>query len=229
MIVGLAFLLPVQGTQGMQIIGDNVGIISATVAKADSERGLAVRISPSAESQAQAFLPVGTRVKGYATFKNGYVKIEDPAKGGWVRLDHLQPVGGTATVSNVDRPDLCLRIRSGPATSYDKVGCAELGQKLELTGLWSQNNWAQVSQPVSGWVTATQIASDMKPASTVREMKASEEPISSTLLPEPTRPRRHHFSEPYDYRWRGPAVYGGQYPYGGVDVHINLGGKKKNK
>lgn len=227
MIVGLAFLPAGPGAYGMQFVGDNVGLISATVAKADNERGLTVRTAPSAESQAQAFVPVGTKIRGYAMFRNGYVKIEAPSKGGWVRLDHLQPVGGSATVSTVDRPDLCLRIRSGPGTSFDKVGCAELGQKLELTGLWSQTNWAQISAPVSGWVAASQIASDLRPAATVRETQAPEESISSTMLPTPERTRRHHFSEPYDYRWRGPAGYGYGYPYGGVGVHINIGGKKK--
>lgn len=226
MMLGVAFLLPVSGAFGMQILGDNIGIISAVVAAADAERGLTVRTSPLAESPAQAFLPVGTRVKGYATFKNGYVKIEDPFKGGWIRLDHLQPVGGAGTVTRVDQPELCLRIRSGPATSYDKVGCAELGRQLELTGLWSRNNWAQLSKPVSGWVTASQIASDLKPTSAVSETRVSEEPISSTLLPEATPARRQRVFVPDGYRWRGPAGYGWYYPYSGVDVHINIGGKK---
>ncbi len=223
--LGFVFLLSIGGAQGMPIIGDNVGIISATVAKGDSERGLTVRSSPSAESQPRAYLPTGTRVKGYPMFKNGYVKIEDPHRGGWIRLDSLQPIGGEATVASVDRPDLCLRIRSGPANSYDKVGCVELGQKLELTGFWSQNNWAQVSGPASGWVNAGQISSVLKPSSAGQEMRTSkEEPTPIVVREVPVRK--------YQDEWRPHRHYYGQYdPYsrwGGVGVNINIG-KGKNK
>jgi len=48
-----------------------------------------------------------------------------------------QPVGGVATVVGVDQPDNCLRIRSGPGGSYEVIGCAGMGQQLNITGVWT--------------------------------------------------------------------------------------------
>jgi hypothetical protein len=158
LVYGLAF--------GAEFFGDNVGIVSGTIAKGDSERGLTVRATPSATGAPMAWLPVGTKVHGSATFKNGYVKIEVPVKGGWVPMSFLTPEGGEGVVSRVDQPDMCLRIRSGPSTSHEKVGCAGMGQKLELTGIFSSNGWAQVAGPTAGWVTASQIESSIKPLGT---------------------------------------------------------------
>lgn len=163
LIVGFLLTVPAPPANSAQILGGNVGIISGDVEKTDSDRGLTVRSSPSSQSAPLAYLPKGTAVKGYRTFSNGYVKLQTPQDGGWVRMDSLSPVGGEGSVASVDKPELCLRIRSGPATSYDKVGCAELGQQLHLTGLWSGNNWAQVDKPVQGWVSANQIESEMAP------------------------------------------------------------------
>jgi hypothetical protein len=80
---------------------------------------------------------------------------------GWVLMENIKPTGGEATVSKIDRPDLCLRVRKGPSGRYEKVDCAEMGQKLQLTGMWSSNNWAQLEN--GGWVSAAQIQTDLAP------------------------------------------------------------------
>ena len=163
MVCAILVLLAYSPALGAQFFGDNVGIIAGKVAKGDSERGLTVRSSPSSTGAPMAWLPVGTAVHGSATFKNGFVKIEVPVIGGWVPMSFLTPEGGEAVVSRVDRPEMCLRIRSGPSTSHEKVGCAAMGQKIELTGIFSSNGWAQVAGPTDGWVTASQIESAVKP------------------------------------------------------------------
>ena len=67
----------------------------------------------------------------------------------------------TALVTGVDQPDLCLRIRSGPGTTYSKIGCVELGEILTITGEVSPNqNWARIVEPTNGWVYTHQIKSD---------------------------------------------------------------------
>lgn len=62
------------------------------------------------------------------------------------------------TVVSVDKPDQCLRIRSGPGSRYDKIGCAAMGEKLKLTGV-VQDNWAEV-EGGNGWVFAGQLRSE---------------------------------------------------------------------
>jgi hypothetical protein len=75
-----------------------------------------------------------------------------------------QPKGGVATVVGVDQPDNCLRIRSGPGNQYDVIGCANMGDKLEITGVWTSNNWAQLAD--NGWVYGPQIYTDLRPPQT---------------------------------------------------------------
>src|SRR5271157_6250989 len=72
-----------------------------------------------------------------------------------------QPKGGVATVIGVDQPDNCLRIRSGPGNSYDILGCAIMGQELNITGIWTSNDWAQLAD--NGWVYGPQIQTDLRP------------------------------------------------------------------
>jgi uncharacterized protein YraI len=69
--------------------------------------------------------------------------------------------GGVATVIAVDQPENCLRIRSGPGSSYDVIGCAAIGQQLNLTGVWTSNEWAQLAG--NGWVYGPQIQTDLRP------------------------------------------------------------------
>ncbi len=70
-----------------------------------------------------------------------------------------QSTGGVqATVTKIDRPDGCLRIRSGPSTATEKVGCASRGDNLVLSGV-VQKGWSQVEYPTKGWVFSSQVSS----------------------------------------------------------------------
>ena len=75
-----------------------------------------------------------------------------------------QPEGGNATVVGVDQPDNCLRIRSGPGTEYDVIGCANMGDELKITGVWTSNDWAQLED--NGWVYGPKISADLRPPET---------------------------------------------------------------
>jgi uncharacterized protein YgiM (DUF1202 family) len=69
--------------------GETVGPVSSRVDRADSEGGLTVRSRPSASSRAVGHLSVGTRVRGYNTFRNGWMQIEGSFAEGWVPVDDL--------------------------------------------------------------------------------------------------------------------------------------------
>ncbi len=75
-----------------------------------------------------------------------------------------QPVGGIATVIGVDQPENCLRIRSGPGNSYDVIGCANMGDQLQITGVWTSNDWAQLAD--NSWVYGPQVQTDLRPPRT---------------------------------------------------------------
>lgn len=218
--------------------GETIGPVSARVDRADSDRGLTVRSRPSPSSRAVGHLSVGKRIRGHNTFSNGWMQIEGPFAQGWVPMDYLEPVGGRAVVTGVDQPDRCLRIRTGPGTSYNQVGCTEMGEMLHLTGVWSDNNWAEVQEPVSGWVYAPQIRSDLKPDSASTSGLAGRPP--PRRFPEyrydgNERPRR--YSYPYrgrrpGYRRYPPNRYrGGPPPYrSGVSINagpvgVSVGGR----
>ena len=86
------------------------------------------------------------------------------AQGGPTGGQVPQPVGGIATVAGVDQPDNCLRIRSGPGNSYDVIGCANMGEQLKITGVWTSNDWAQLAD--NSWVYGPQIQTDLRPPRT---------------------------------------------------------------
>jgi hypothetical protein len=75
-----------------------------------------------------------------------------------------QPKGGIATVVGVDQPENCLRIRSGPGSYYDVIECANMGDQLNITGVWTSNDWAQLAD--NGWVYGPQIQTDLRPPQT---------------------------------------------------------------
>jgi hypothetical protein len=72
-----------------------------------------------------------------------------------------QLVGGVGTVVGVDQPENCLKVRSGPGSSYDVIGCVLLGTELNLTGIWTSNDWVQLTG--DGWVYGPQISTDLRP------------------------------------------------------------------
>ena len=109
-----------------------IGVVSGTVEKGDSERGLTVRSGPSPDAEPLAFLPPGTPVRGFNDFRNGFVKLMAPMCVGWVLMENIKPVGGEATVSKIDKPDLCLRVRKGPSGQYEKVSSRGTGAETSV-------------------------------------------------------------------------------------------------
>ncbi|MEW6348334.1 MAG: hypothetical protein AB1646_04690 [Thermodesulfobacteriota bacterium] len=143
--------------------GHLMGPVSGTVTAADGSGGVTVRSSPSNGARELGYLGSGTQVTAYNVFSNGWVQLKSPLSGGWMEIRHLEPQNADGFVTSVDYPEGCLRVRSGPSTSYPKVGCVSHGQRLVLNGIWSAGNWAQVIEPVAGWVAANQISSAIKP------------------------------------------------------------------
>ncbi|MBI4962736.1 MAG: SH3 domain-containing protein [Desulfomonile tiedjei] len=109
-----------------------------------------------------------------------------------------------AVVTSVDRPDNCLRIRSGPNKSHQLVGCAALGEKMMVTGM-VRNGWVQVQSPVQGWVFGRQIkAEGLFPAkAATRGSRASEESDDSEFYEWPES-EEYVVREPEMYYYEGP-------------------------
>jgi uncharacterized protein YraI len=103
-----------------------------------------------------AYLTVGATVTYAGEASNGWVKLSAPTKGGWVDQRRLGSRNLEASVVSVDNPDQCLRIRSGPGADQEKIGCLPKDAKIKLTGT-VQSGWAQIAEPMAGWVTARQI------------------------------------------------------------------------
>lgn len=184
--------------------GDTVGPVSAVVERIDTDRGLTVRSGPSPESEVISYLAVGTKINGFNEFTRGWMRLRTPFEGGWVHINYLVPEGGTAEVISVDEPAGCLNIRSGPSSSYPRVGCAGLGEEIVLTGVWSENNWAEVAQPDGAWVFAGQIRTALHPTyrpktRVVRELTYEDEPLPYYDFDEP--------SVVYNYIYRYPPLY----------------------
>ncbi len=81
-------------------------------------------------------------LKGPTAYRDGWVRVDHPQYPGWVSLANLKPLDGAAAIMAVDRPENCLRIRSGPSSSFPVVECAGISAKLALSGIWSDDNWA---------------------------------------------------------------------------------------
>ena len=106
------------------------------------------------------------RAPAYQNYVAGpAAQVANPDQTGQTGRPIPQPKGGIATVIGVDQPENCLRIRSGPGSEYDIVGCAALGQQLNITGVWTSNDWAQLAD--NGWVYGPQIQTDLRPPATV--------------------------------------------------------------
>jgi hypothetical protein len=120
-----------------------------------------------------------------------------------------QPKGGVATVIGVDQPDNCLRIRSGPGNSYDVIGCANMGEQLNITGVWTSNDWAQLAD--NAWVYGPQIETDLRPP------RAAYSQIPSYVVTEEVTPDYYNWSYLPDYGYD-------TYWYGGIPIFLyNIG------
>ena len=121
-----------------------------------------------------------------------------------------QPKGGIATVTGVDQPENCLRIRNGPGNSYDIIDCASMGQQLNITGVWTSNNWAQLAD--NGWVFGDQIQTDLRPS---REAYSQ----SENYVVQEVYPEYSTYSDSYL-----PNYGYGTYWYGGIPLYLyNIG------
>jgi hypothetical protein len=75
-------------------------------------------------------------------------------------------------VISVDSPDNCLRLRQSPTSQSSLVGCAQINEKLPLTGQWSQDGrWLQTAN--NSWVYASQVKTDLKPPMQARSVRRS--------------------------------------------------------
>jgi hypothetical protein len=175
--------------------------------------------------------------------------LQSPMNGGWIRLDALQPVRGVAVVTDVDGPEMCLRVRSGPDVNYEIIGCAQMGQSQRLTGFWSSNDWAEIEGPVRGWVSAAQIRTKLAvarcpvpaPVTVVQETVAPPTYVYPVPRPYPVYSnyqsprfyssyrypdeRRHHGYRTHGYghhgfRYQSPGVGVAVGPRGGVGVRV---------
>lgn len=119
------------------------------------------------------------------------------------------------TVTGVDRPDGCLRIRAEATSSSDIIGCAKMGEKLQLSGRFSSDGrWAKLAN--EGWVFSNQIDAPNKPQvrtqarrSTSRTYDFESSDMDSSLWQEPA----------------GTSYYGSDYytPYYGYGPSIGFG------
>ncbi len=145
------------------MMGEIKGTIAASVAKADDPNGLTIRSEPSMSGHSVAFLALGAMLKGPTAYRDGWIKVDSPPYHGWVGMTNLKPLDGAAAITAVDKPDNCLRIRSGPSSSFPVVQCVGISAKLALSGFWSDNDWALLQG--KGWVYGAQINAPSKPVS----------------------------------------------------------------
>jgi len=156
-LTNLVFSHPYSNSHAEELTwGKNVGPVSAYVDKTDHANGLAIRASPSEDSQTLGYLPSGTKIRGSSEFKSRWVKLISPVDTGWVNIGFLKPRPIEGMVTKVDNTELCLPIRAGPAASQQKVGCSQIGEALNLTGIMTADNWLQLSDR-RGWVDASSV------------------------------------------------------------------------
>lgn len=209
-----------------------VGPVSGTVIAGDSRGGLIVRSAPYADAGIIGTLAIGSRVTNFPRFENGWVMLKSPMNGGWIPIDSIQAVRSIATVVSVDRPEMCLRVRSGPGTHFDVAGCARMGERLRLSGFWSNSNWAEIEGPVKGWVSADQIQTPLIVATAPAPRRTI---VRETVVPVPSvtyvypqarpvyyRSYRYGYGYPYYGGRRYPYRYGG-YRYGSPGVGVAVG------
>ncbi len=117
--------------------------------------------------------------------------------------------GGQAFVARVDRPENCLRVRSGPGRSYETVGCAAKGDTLLLTGVFSKDGrWAQLDN--SYWVFFDQLRTDVRPPQVMASEGSFDQPATAGKKSRKGYKRYHRFGKPYKFYY-GPGYY---YGYG---------------
>ncbi|HMK35838.1 MAG TPA: SH3 domain-containing protein [Desulfomonilaceae bacterium] len=148
----------------------------------------------------------------------------------WLLCGIAYAQSGPARVVSVDSPEMCLRVRSGPGTSYSVVGCAAMGERVGLTGVWSNTDWAEIDQPLSGWVAGSQIrmiVATNAPAPVEYEIAApivNEYYYSPSYVYGPYWYGYRRWRGPYYHRWNKPYYRGFSYRSRGVAVRVGPAG-----
>jgi len=123
---------------------------------------------------------------------------------------------GEARVVSVDRPENCLRIRSGPGSDYAVVGCLEKGAVLQLTGNRTTTNWAEIAKPMKGWVWGPQVSQG-------KAVRGSAGPgVAYGETPGVHRPysRSYRYPQGSGFYYGGPGARVRVGPGGGVAVGV---------
>ena len=96
-----------------------------------------------------------------------------------------------------------------PAMSYDVIGCANTGEQLNITGVWTSNDWAQLAD--NAWVYGPQIETDLRPPRTAYSRSPSYV-VTEEVMPD--------YSD-----WAYLPDYGyDTYWYGGIPIFLyNIG------
>lgn len=187
---------------------------TGTFGKAATETETSAQMKGSEKSQVAPKSKLGGTGgrEGRAPGERG-LKSEAPIPGEKGRMD--RPVrGGVAVVSSVDRPEDCLRIRSGPGTSNDVVACATRGEKLRLTGEFSRDGrWARIDD--GGWVFYGQLDTEVRPPRFAAAEGSFDKPATAGKGKSRTGHKRfHRHGGPcyyYGTGYYGPYYYGGGY------------------
>ena len=123
--------------------------------------------------------------------------------------------GVQGIVTGIDQPDGCLRIRQQSSSSSEIIGCAKMGEKLQLSGKYSADGrWAELAD--KSWVYAAQIDAPNKPK-VQRQARRSYESYD-TGGSYPTASDSSLWREPAGsyYGTDTEVVYGSPYGYGPV-------------
>jgi hypothetical protein len=137
------------------------GPIAGIVIQGNGGNDLPLRARPNGTAEVVEFLKAGEATSNYNRFQDGFVQVYSPVNGAWAEISRLQPIRGKGTVIAVDKPDNCLRVRTGPGNTFERITCLAKDTSIELTGIWSENNWAEIDSPVKGWVYGDQISSTL--------------------------------------------------------------------
>jgi hypothetical protein len=62
-----------------------------------------------------------------------------------------------AKVTKAGASNGCLPVMNTPISSGKQTGCLKKGEKLQLTGVWTDTDWALISSPEKGWIPGTGI------------------------------------------------------------------------
>lgn len=136
---------------------------------------LRVRESADTSSAVLKQLPHGTKVEVLTAVENGWYQISYDGITGYVSGDYLS-VDEAEAVSlpkeaepvYVQITTSVLNVRSGPATSYDKVGTLGMGRVLKATA--AENGWYKVD---SGYISA-EFVEEVDPAVASQSGKGQE-------------------------------------------------------